>query len=145
MTSSLRGTEATFRVKSAFRAGFAVAYSSVSGDHVGMAVDAGADDDLDARVKTAVAQLPQRPRCAVIGGGFAGLATAYHLAAFGSDVTVFDPHEVGTGGASAVAAGLLHPLTPRGKLIWKGEEGFRAAKDLIEVCLIVNPDYACMF
>lgn len=92
-----------------------------------------AEDDLDARVKAAVAALPQRPRCAVVGAGFAGLATAYFLAAFGSDVTVFDPNEVGTGGASSVAAGLLHPLTPRGKLIWKGEEGFVAAVGLIEV------------
>lgn len=69
-----------------------------------------------------------------LSAGFAGLATAYHLAAFGSDVTVFDPHDAGTGtSASSVAAGLLHPLTPRGKLIWKGEEGFKAAKHLIEV------------
>ncbi|CAM9671765.1 unnamed protein product [Laminaria digitata] len=90
-------------------------------------------DDLDQRVKAAIAALPRRPHCAVVGAGFAGLATAYHLAAFGSDVTVFDPNEVGTGGASSVAAGLLHPLTPRGKLIWKGEEGFVAAKELIEV------------
>lgn len=90
-------------------------------------------NDLDERVNAAVAALPRRPRCAVVGGGFAGLATAYHLAAFGSDVTVFDPNEVGTGGASAVAAGLLHPLTPRGKVIWKGEEGFKAAKEMIEV------------
>lgn len=97
--------------------------------------DAGASpgDDLDERVKAAIAALPRRPHCAVVGAGFAGLATAYHLAAFGSDVTVFDPNEVGTGGASSVAAGLLHPLTPRGKLIWKGEEGFVAAKELIEV------------
>lgn len=65
--------------------------------------------------------------------GFAGLATAYHLARFGSDVTVFDPNEAGAAGASSVAAGLLHPLTPRGKLIWKGEEGYKAAKHLIEV------------
>ncbi|CAM9812329.1 unnamed protein product, partial [Ectocarpus sp. 13 AM-2016] len=92
-----------------------------------------ADEDLDAAVKAAVGALPSRPRVAVVGGGFAGLAAAYHLAAFGSDVTVFDPHEAGTGsGASSVAAGLLHPLTPRGKLIWKGEEGFEAAKHLIQ-------------
>lgn len=90
-------------------------------------------DELDERVKAAIAALPGRPHCAVVGAGFAGLATAYHLAAFGSDVTIFDPSEVGTGGASSVAAGLLHPLTPRGKLIWKGEEGFVAAKELIEV------------
>lgn len=96
-------------------------------------VSASPGDDLDERVKAAIAALPRRPHCAVVGGGFAGLATAYHLASFGSDVTVFDPNEVGTGGASSVAAGLLHPLTPRGKLIWKGEEGFVAAKELIEV------------
>lgn len=48
-------------------------------------------------------------------------------------MTVFDPNEAGAAGASSVAAGLLHPLTPRGKLIWKGEEGFKAAKHLIEV------------
>lgn len=90
-------------------------------------------DDLAERVKAAIADLPWRPRCAVVGGGFAGLATAYHLAAFGSDVTIFDPNEVGTGGSSAVAAGLLHPLTARGKLIWKGEEGLAASKELIEV------------
>lgn len=93
----------------------------------------GTREDLDERVKAAVGELPGRPRCAVIGGGFAGLATAYHLAAYGSDVTVFDPNEVGSGGASSVAAGLLHPLTPRGKIIWKGAEGLAAAKELIEV------------
>lgn len=48
-------------------------------------------------------------------------------------MTVFDPNEAGAAGASSVAAGLLHPLTPRGKLIWKGEEGYKAAKHLIEV------------
>lgn len=81
-----------------------------------------------------------------LSAGFAGLATAYHLAAFGSDVTVFDPHDAGTGSsASSVAAGLLHPLTPRGKLIWKGEEGFKAAKHLIEVgtsIVTANPEVA---
>ena len=94
-------------------------------------------DDLTERVKAAIACLPRRPRCAVVGGGFAGLATAYHLARFGSDVTVFDPNDVGTGGASAIAAGLLHPLTSRGKVIFKGEEGLAAAKELIEVMTII--------
>lgn len=108
--------------------GMARFFSSSDGDG---ALSTG--DDLDERVKAAIAALPRRPHCAVVGAGFAGLATAYHLAAFGSDVTIFDPNEVGTGGASSVAAGLLHPLTPRGKLIWKGEEGFVAAKELIEV------------
>eukprot|EP00953_Heterococcus_sp_UTEX-ZZ885_P041404 21122-Heterococcus_DN1.PRE.7 len=62
----------------------------------------------------------------------AGLATAYHLVRGGAAVTVFDEKPVGQGGASAVAAGMLHPLTPRGKLIWKGAEGLAAANQLIE-------------
>jgi FAD dependent oxidoreductase len=62
-----------------------------------------------------------------------GLATAYHLVRGGAAVTVFDEQPVGQGGASAVAAGMLHPLTPRGKLIWKGAEGLAAANQLIEV------------
>jgi glycine/D-amino acid oxidase-like deaminating enzyme len=62
-----------------------------------------------------------------------GLATAYHLVRGGAAVTVFDEKPVGQGGASAVAAGMLHPLTPRGKLIWKGAEGLAAANQLIEV------------
>lgn len=27
---------------------------------------------------------------------------------------------------------LLHPFTPKGKLIWRGEEGFRASLDIME-------------
>ena len=34
-------------------------------------------------------------------------------------VTVVDSHDVGEGGASGAMAGLLHPLTPRGKKLWK--------------------------
>ncbi|KAG5181513.1 hypothetical protein JKP88DRAFT_321281 [Tribonema minus] len=60
------------------------------------------------------------------------LATAYNLVSFGACVTVYDDHEAGDGGASAVAAGMLHPLTPRGKLIWGGKEGLAAAMDHIE-------------
>jgi len=38
---------------------------------------------------------------------------------------------VASGSASRVAAGLLHPLNPRGGLIWKGAEGLAATNDLI--------------
>lgn len=135
-TAAARAAALRLRNSSAARRSAAVrTRSSATG---GAGVDTASSlsqDALDERVKAAIASLPRRPHCAVVGGGFAGLATAYHLASFGSDVTVFDPNEVGTGGASAVAAGLLHPLTPRGKLIWKGEEGFAAAKELIEVCV----------
>ena len=73
----------------------------------------------------------------VVGAGFAGASTAFHLlerandAGASVDVTLMD--EIGiAGGASGVAAGLLHPYTPRGKTIWRGVEGVREAKRLIE-------------
>ena len=34
-------------------------------------------------------------------------------------------------GASGASAGLLHPYTPRGKLLWRGEECMAAAMDLV--------------
>ena len=34
-------------------------------------------------------------------------------------------------GASGASAGLLHPYTPRGKLLWRGEECMAAALDLV--------------
>jgi glycine/D-amino acid oxidase-like deaminating enzyme len=74
---------------------------------------------------------------AVVGGGFGGMATAWHLAKKGivnnTRVTVFDRDLPGRGGASSVAAGILHPLTPRGKLIWRGEEGMQSAMELVQV------------
>jgi hypothetical protein len=74
----------------------------------------------------------------VIGGGFAGLACAYFLTqneAF-SGVTVYDCNLPGEGGASAVAAGMVHPFSPRGKLIWKGLEALHAALDLIQIAQV---------
>ena len=58
---------------------------------------------------------------AVLGAGFAGLAVAWHLLAAATPrrpvhVEVFDAHGLG-GSASAAAAGLLHPFTPKGK-VW---------------------------
>jgi len=39
-------------------------------------------------------------------------------------ISIYDEYEVGEGGASGAMAGLLHPLTPRGKMMWLGQEGF---------------------
>jgi glycine/D-amino acid oxidase-like deaminating enzyme len=70
-------------------------------------------------------------KIAIVGAGFAGLALAWHL---GSEhkITVFDEVGIG-GGASGVSTGLLHPYPGRhGKLSWRGEEGLKASRALLE-------------
>jgi glycine/D-amino acid oxidase-like deaminating enzyme len=70
-------------------------------------------------------------KLAIVGGGFSGLACALHAtkpASCFSQITVFDEKSYDEPrGASSVAAGLLHPLSPRGKIIWSGLEGFDCA------------------
>jgi len=67
----------------------------------------------------------------IVGGGLAGLSTAYHLLekSPSANITIFDN---GNGGASLVAGGLLHPLSPKGKLDYKGFEGLASANKLIQ-------------
>lgn len=89
---------------------------------------------------------PPPSRIAIIGGGLAGMATAYHLLnstaryarkrAFSHTdlhLTIFDPAEPGSGGATAAAAGLLHPFTPRmKKRVWKPLKSINATVHLVE-------------
>lgn len=91
---------------------------------------------------------------AVVGGGLAGLAVTYHLLnstaryarkrGFDSEtirVTIFDPMPPGEGGASAAAAGLLHPFTPRAKKkAWKPVRSMDAALKLIDTAQARTPD-----
>ena len=76
-------------------------------------------------------------RVCVVGGGFAGASLAFHVIEEANargraiDVTLVDAVGV-AGGASGVAAGLLHPYTPRGKTVWRGDEGVREAKRMID-------------
>jgi len=83
---------------------------------------------------TAPAAPPRR--VAIVGGGLAGLASAVALLDAAHPpleaLHILDPAEVGTGGASAAAAGLLHPFTRTGGEIWRGREGFAAAVALTE-------------
>ncbi|EIE18262.1 FAD dependent oxidoreductase [Coccomyxa subellipsoidea C-169] len=83
-----------------------------------------------------VGALVGRPRYAIVGGGFAGVAAAWHLLALTSprpvDVHLFDGAGL-AGGASGAAAGLLHPFSPKGKLLWHGEEAMGAALELLAV------------
>ena len=65
----------------------------------------------------------------------AGLASAYYaVKRFPAvDITVYDTHEApGVGqGASTAPVTLLHPFTPKGKVIWKGLEGFQSMLDIM--------------
>lgn len=49
-----------------------------------------------------------------------------------TQIVVYDVGSIGHG-ASGAAAGLLHPFQPKGKLAWKGLEGFEATQRLIRV------------
>jgi len=76
-------------------------------------------------------------KIAVIGSGFAGLATAWHLLSNQStrdpvQITIFD--DLGVGGqASGIAAGLLHPFAGlHAKLNRFGKEGFKSSSKLLE-------------
>ncbi|GAB2232643.1 hypothetical protein Droror1_Dr00011685 [Drosera rotundifolia] len=68
-----------------------------------------------------------RPRrYAVLGAGFAGLSVAWHLlrqSPMDLDVHIdmYDDAGIG-GGASGVAGGLVHPYSPKVKLLWRGVE-----------------------
>lgn len=64
----------------------------------------------------------------IVGGGLAGLAAATYLSDHGNtDITVIDS---GSPGLSSVEAGLLHPLTPKGNIIWQGVEGMQLTLNL---------------
>lgn len=84
---------------------------------------------------------------AVVGGGLAGLSTACHLLVKSRiagrsslRVTVIDKDEVGCGGASAVAGGLLHPFSPQGKLVYLGREGLSATNSLLQRAIHHEPE-----
>lgn len=73
-------------------------------------------------------------KIAILGAGFSGLATAWHLLQQrNSQLTIFDPTGVGRG-ASGVAAGLMHPFAgAHSKLNKFGYEGMRASHKLFAV------------
>lgn len=74
-------------------------------------------------------------KIAIVGAGLAGLATALHLKirAKETEVVLFDHEGIG-GGASGIAAGLLHPYGgAHAKLNWQGQEGLEATKELLIV------------
>lgn len=71
-------------------------------------------------------------KIAIVGAGFAGISAAWHLCeSQKAEVVVFDAIGLG-GGASGIAAGLLHPFGgPRARLNAKGVEGMEASRRLM--------------
>ena len=58
----------------------------------------------------------------------------------GVHITIYDTANVGEGGASAVAGGLLHPFSPRGKLIHFGIDALTQANVLIQAASKYEPN-----
>ncbi|MEN9344134.1 MAG: hypothetical protein RLZZ453_921 [Chlamydiota bacterium] len=71
-------------------------------------------------------------KISVIGAGFAGLAVAYALMKRGVEVTVYDGKGIG-GGASGIAAGLMHPYVGEEvRRSFLADEALEAAGELLE-------------
>ena len=96
------------------------------------------DDDIDIKSSSS----STISNVAIIGGGLAGLSTAYHLLDISSNpmhVTIYDKQKVGEGGASSVAGGLIHPFSPRGKLIHFGLVALDTSNHLIQMAAKHEP------
>lgn len=75
-------------------------------------------------------------KVAVVGAGFAGLATTWFLLQKALSVTVFESNE----GASFSSTGLLHPYPgKKGLLSWRADEGMRASTALLEIASSFHP------
>ncbi|KAK4712771.1 hypothetical protein R3W88_018678 [Solanum pinnatisectum] len=90
---------------------------------------------LSIRCVSAVSQKPLR--YAVLGAGFAGLSVAWHLLQQSSEesnfcIDIYDEVGIG-GGASGMSGGLLHPYSPKVKLLWRGEECWKESLKLLNV------------
>lgn len=76
--------------------------------------------------------ISKRPRLAIVGAGFAGMACCHHLQPH-AEITLIDPAGIG-GGASGAAAGLLHPSTgKRGTITPKTRAAFEEALSLVNL------------
>jgi glycine/D-amino acid oxidase-like deaminating enzyme len=75
---------------------------------------------------------------AVVGAGYAGLATAWHLLQHGASVSIFDAIPIGKG-ASGASAGLLHTFTGlAANLAWRGPEALLQSQQLLELASLAH-------
>ncbi|MCD9559836.1 hypothetical protein HAX54_018158 [Datura stramonium] len=87
------------------------------------------------RCYSAVSQRPLR--YAVLGAGFAGLSVAWHLLQQSSEesnfcIDIYD-EELALVSASGMSGGLLHPYSPKVKLLWRGEECWKESLKLLNI------------
>ncbi len=73
-------------------------------------------------------------KIAIVGAGFAGLAASWHLAGRHS-ITLFDAKGIG-GGASGIAAGLVHPYV--GEQAKRSQDAGEALQDTLELLDIAS-------
>jgi glycine/D-amino acid oxidase-like deaminating enzyme len=71
-------------------------------------------------------------KVAIIGGGLGGLGAASQLSELFPQIDMYDPFGPGESSASSIAGGLLHPFSPKGKILWSGVEGFEETMQLAE-------------
>mmetsp|Transcript_24781 Transcript_24781/g.37002 ORF Transcript_24781/g.37002 Transcript_24781/m.37002 type:complete len:487 (-) Transcript_24781:5652-7112(-) len=102
-------------------------------------------DDTD--ISMISQSLTSSKNIAIVGGGLAGLSTAWFLLTksvkYNMDqprITIIDKALPGQGGASSVAGGLLHPFSPRGKMIHLGSTGLHISNELVEKARLHNPE-----
>jgi glycine/D-amino acid oxidase-like deaminating enzyme len=80
-------------------------------------------------------RISKKMHIAILGAGFSGLATAWHLLNTSEKIhiTLFDPLEIGKG-TSGIAAGLIHPYGgPHAKLLRNGWEGWKESLALFQI------------
>ncbi|OIV97255.1 hypothetical protein TanjilG_10789 [Lupinus angustifolius] len=91
--------------------------------------------------------LTQHPlRCAVLGAGYAGLSVVWHLLKHSPKelnirIDLYDEVGIG-GGASGVSGGLLHPYSPKVKLLWEGSQCWKETMKLLRVAEEASLSYS---
>ena len=99
--------------------------------HAELQTSIAADAELSAARQPLLPNSSDHPTALVLGGGLCGLACAHELVGRGIATVVVDGAEPGLAPASSAAAGLLDPLSVKGRVMWQGEAAFAAAVQLV--------------
>jgi len=79
---------------------------------------------------------------AIVGGGYAGLACGVKFAGIAGckEIHIYDALGPGKALSSAASGGIMHPMAPRGNVIWNGREGMSSSYALMNSAQSVRPD-----